>query len=532
MLNTIWNNCIFQHHLTNARRTKWHFYTARGGCFGLLSMVGLRFSDLNTVANPTKPALHCRRRIYRPTGTQSKSMFRNIPAAICLLGVSAAFGQTPVVQSVLHAANYSPLVAPGVWVAIFGSNLSPTTTIDTTLPLPLQLSGVTVTMSGISTGQLPLRYVSSNQINALIPFDLAPGGYSLVVTTPTGTSVAFSVALSTVAPAIYSQNAAGTGPALVFDADFKPVTQVSTAPLVLYASGLGATNPPGSSAGGNSTEPFNRTVATPRVRIGGIAAQILFAGLAPGLPGIYQLNVVPSSSTAPQDNSLSLDFFIGPVGSPGPGGLTTVPVPEGSNTANRTGSLSPTFPLNSTVLTYSPLVTAARFSAAFDILPTAQPFNVVASCPGGSMTVAFNPGAGTWQATSTVPPAALRNGDFSGVTNAQGNLISILDFVNNNQPFPGNIIPQSRLDPVALQAMSAIPLPNTGGSANFNFFLQGAIPAGGHFAIDDSDNSNLSNFGSFIYANKPNLGNQFWRTNTCSLVVDGVLLSSSLITFR
>jgi uncharacterized protein (TIGR03437 family) len=341
------------------------------------------------------------------------------------------------------------------------------------------------------TEQLPLRYVSPTQINALIPFDLGPGSYNLVVATPTGTSAEFHAPLSNVAPAIYSQNATGTGPALVFDTNFQPVTQVSSTPLILYASGLGATNPPGSSAGGNAAEPFNRTIYTPRVRIGGVPAQILFSGLAPGLPGIYQLNVLPSSSTPPGDNSLSLDFFIGPAGGPGPGGLTTLPVPEGSNTANLTGSLTPTHPLDSTVLGYSPLMTAAKWNAAFDILPGAQPFNLVATCPGGSMTIAFDPGAGTWQATANVPEPALRSGDFSGATNAQGNYISILDFINNNTPFPGNIIPQSRLDSTAAQAISAIPLPNyTGSIANVNFLTQGAIPPGGHFVVSDSSNSN------------------------------------------
>jgi uncharacterized protein (TIGR03437 family) len=381
--------------------------------------------------------------------------------------------------------------------------------------------------------QLPLRYVSATQINALIPFDLPyPGHYELVVTTPTGTSSAHETLLSGLAPAIYTQNATGVGPALVFDANFNPVKQVSTTPLILYASGLGPTNPPGSVTGGNSTEPFNRTVYTPLVRIGGVPAQILFAGLAPGLPGIYQLNVIPSSTTSPVDNSLSLGFLVFPVGSPGPAGLTTLPVAEGSNTANLTGSLSTTFPLSSTLLTYSPLVTAAKFTAALDILPKAQPFNLVASCPGGSLIVALNPGAGTWQATTNVPTAGMRSGDFNGVMNAQGSYIAILDFASN-LPFAGNVIPQSRLDPAALQAMSAIPLPNyTGTIAGVNLLLQGTIPSGGHFVINDSSNSNLSNFGGFTYAGTPGLGGEWWRANTCSLTVDGVLISSSLVTFQ
>jgi hypothetical protein len=180
-------------------------------------------------------------------------------------------------------------------------------------------------------------------------------------------------------------------------------------------------------------------------------------------------------------------------------------------------------------------MTAARFSAAFDILPAAQPFNLVASCPGGAMTLAFDPAAGTWQATANVPIPALRSGDFSGVKKAQGNYFFILDFLNYSSPFPDGFIPQSRLDPTAAHAMSAIPLPNyTGAIANVNFLMEGAIPSGGHFVVSDSSNSNLANFGGFIYANKPNYGGQFWRTNTCSLTVDGSagFVQSGLVSVR
>jgi hypothetical protein len=66
----------------------------------------------------------------------------------------------------------------------------------------------------------------------------------------------------------------------------------------------------------------------------------------------------------------------------------------------------------------------------------------------------------------TVPTPAMRNGDFSGLRDAQGNMIPIYDPLTTNAagartPFPGNIIPQNRISPWAREYLKAIPLPAT-----------------------------------------------------------------------
>jgi hypothetical protein len=58
-------------------------------------------------------------------------------------------------------------------------------------------------------------------------------------------------------------------------------------------------------------------------------------------------------------------------------------------------------------------------------------------------------------ATATVPAAAVRSGNFSNSSN------TIVD-PNTNAPFPGNVVPQSRLDPIAQKLLPYIPLPNSG----------------------------------------------------------------------
>ena len=71
---------------------------------------------------------------------------------------------------------------------------------------------------------------------------------------------------------------------------------------------------------------------------------------------------------------------------------------------------------------------------------------------------------------TTVPTEAFRNGDFSQLRDANGNLIPVYDpattVANPNgsgfirSVFPGNIIPPNRLDPVAKAANAFYPLPN------------------------------------------------------------------------
>lgn len=76
---------------------------------------------------------------------------------------------------------------------------------------------------------------------------------------------------------------------------------------------------------------------------------------------------------------------------------------------------------------------------------------------------------------ATVPTPAERRGDFSALLNVPGpNNYTIYDpatgvlsgTLASRQPFPNNIIPPDRLNPVALKYLQYFPLPNTAGLAN------------------------------------------------------------------
>jgi hypothetical protein len=62
----------------------------------------------------------------------------------------------------------------------------------------------------------------------------------------------------------------------------------------------------------------------------------------------------------------------------------------------------------------------------------------------------------------TVPTAAMKSGDFSGFVDASGALIPIYD-PKTGEPFPGNIIPPSRISTVSQSVLSAIPNPDRPG---------------------------------------------------------------------
>ena len=60
----------------------------------------------------------------------------------------------------------------------------------------------------------------------------------------------------------------------------------------------------------------------------------------------------------------------------------------------------------------------------------------------------------------TMPTAAQRNGDFSQTTAPDGTQIPVLDPLSNHNPFPGNVIPKSRINPGGQALLNIFPLPN------------------------------------------------------------------------
>jgi len=217
---------------------------------------------------------------------------------VSALGTTTWAQTAPTVGAAVNAGDYSATAALGALVSIFGTNLGSGEFTASDLPLPTTLGGTSVELVGVSTvTPLPLYYVSPTQINAQLPYSIAPGSIQLRVRRGEEVSNAVSLSIATVAPRFFSVTQDGLGRPFLTKADYTLVTR--TNPLkpgdygLLFMNALGAVDPAiaeGSAPGdGSAGRPLNRTVATYNVRLG-TTFDTLYSGLAPGWPGLYQVN--------------------------------------------------------------------------------------------------------------------------------------------------------------------------------------------------------------------------------------------------
>jgi uncharacterized protein (TIGR03437 family) len=200
----------------------------------------------------------------------------------------------------VNAASYENVVAPGSIAALFGNGFTAQTGVAAGLPLPTNLAGVMVKIGGKPA---PLFFVSPNQINLQVPSGLNAGTSTIEVfvnntLTPAQTGAA---TLAEAAPGLFTLNASGRGQAAALNADFSLNADFERAPsarpelaggvVTLFATGIGATNPPVADGHAAPATPVALDTGVPSVTIGGVNATVLFSGLTPGLVGVWQLNV-------------------------------------------------------------------------------------------------------------------------------------------------------------------------------------------------------------------------------------------------
>ena len=201
---------------------------------------------------------------------------------------------------VVNAASYTAPVAPGSIAAVFGDFPLTAPVTNNTLPLATELplpGGTWDFYLPFPAGDAPLFYASAGQANIQVPWELAGQTQTTLAffTQPTNTGgIPQTVALAPFAPGIFSTNAQGTGQGAIQDANYRLVDTSNPASggdiVLIYCTGLGeVTNvpPTGSPASDN---PLSRMPVPPVVTIGGVPAEVKFAGLAPGYVGLYQVN--------------------------------------------------------------------------------------------------------------------------------------------------------------------------------------------------------------------------------------------------
>jgi uncharacterized protein (TIGR03437 family) len=193
--------------------------------------------------------------------------------------------------AVANAAGVSGGTPPGSLFSIYGFNLA-SGQAQGAPPYPDKLAMASVTVNGEPA---PLTYVNPTQVNAQMPWDIAPGVATVVVTT--GTTVSNAVAATVPATAVpgvfvYGSNeaVAENYPSYVVNSPSAPAPVGST--IVVFLTGGGPVQGGNSLVTGHATpnavfpvtEPYSATIA-------GVNAPVSFIGLTPGNVGLYQANV-------------------------------------------------------------------------------------------------------------------------------------------------------------------------------------------------------------------------------------------------
>ncbi len=195
-------------------------------------------------------------------------------------------------------ATGAPL-APGTIVAIYGQNLASLQAQPNTIPLPSALNGTSVFIGGIAS---PLYFVSSGQVNAQIPYELdSSKAYQVIVQANGAVTSPDTIQLQ---PAVPGLAAFADGTLIAQHPDGSLVSLAAPAKageyLVAYLAGLGDTDHTVVTGDASPSSPLARPVVQLSLNVGTAAnVPVEFAGLTPGLVGLYQMNFqVPSGLTA------------------------------------------------------------------------------------------------------------------------------------------------------------------------------------------------------------------------------------------
>ena len=191
------------------------------------------------------------------------------------------------------ASGQAGITAPGAIISIYGSGLAQTTLSAAGVPLPSTLAGASVTVNGLPA---PIFYASPVQINAQVPFQ-APAGSATVEVKLGGNVVGSSaVTVQNVAPGLFLASG-GQAAALNQDGSANSPSNPAVAGSVIsvFLTGLGPVDHGVATGAAASASPLSHVTGNVSASVGGVSAQVTFAGLAPGFAGLYQVNIrVPS----------------------------------------------------------------------------------------------------------------------------------------------------------------------------------------------------------------------------------------------
>jgi uncharacterized protein (TIGR03437 family) len=231
--------------------------------------------------------------------------------------------------TVISASGYGAFTstAPGSWIEIYGSSLATDTRQWKASDFkganaPTSLDGTSVTIGGQAAY---VAYISPSQVNVQVPSNVGTGPQPVVVINGGGASAPYSINVNPTEPGLWAPPSFQIGGkayagALFIDfttfvlptgaiagATSRPAKPGDT--IVLYGIGFGGVTP--AVAAGEVTGQGNALTTPLQIFLGGVAALLTYAGLAPDAVGLYQFNVVVPNIAA--NDATPLTFALGGV---------------------------------------------------------------------------------------------------------------------------------------------------------------------------------------------------------------------------
>ncbi|MEO8126624.1 MAG: hypothetical protein ABI822_05990, partial [Bryobacteraceae bacterium] len=217
---------------------------------------------------------------------------------------------------VVNAGSYSPgAIAPGEIITIFGSGLGPAVlnTLQLTTDrrfLTTSLGGTRVLFDGVPA---PMIYARDEQVSVIVPYAIAgrPVDSEVRVEYSGNLSNAVRLPVTQSAPSIFTADASGKGQGAILNQNYSINRAGSPAEwgsvITIYATGGGLVVP--ATGDGKITDSeLSRPSLEVSVQIGGVEAEVLYAGTAPQLvSGVLQVNAkIPEEFAASGPQSVFL----------------------------------------------------------------------------------------------------------------------------------------------------------------------------------------------------------------------------------
>ncbi|MDP8979487.1 MAG: protease pro-enzyme activation domain-containing protein [Acidobacteriota bacterium] len=228
--------------------------------------------------------------LYQDSGSATATASINVNVTL----TGSGSNPTPSIAGLTNGASFQQTYAPGMILSVFGSQLATTTAQANSVPLPVSMNGVAVTINGVAA---PLYYVSPGQLNIQIPYEVAANGTATVSINNGGRVSSGTFNVASAAPGIFTDS----------NRVAVPYGSASRGQIItLFVTGVGLVSPAVSTGAAPSPSATLSELPAPvqnaTVTVGGVQAPLTFVGIPWGLAGVLQINYqVPSGiATGPQ----------------------------------------------------------------------------------------------------------------------------------------------------------------------------------------------------------------------------------------